>query len=145
MAQRVLRGREWAVMLGAVQQWPWPGDSREDRAKRVALSYRRLALAIAAGDVADPTAALADLDARWDERGAGWVAPTRAPLDLDAWLTAGEVARLLCIDPQRLRDWARRGHIRTMQAQLAGPRRYCVGDVVSYQRTRRLKCVGALS
>lgn len=118
-------------------QWPWSGDTREDRAKRVALSYRRLAQQFAAGDVTDQDGALADLDGRWRELGAGWIEPTSVPLDLDAWLRAGAMAELLSIDPRCLRDWARLGHIRVLQ--MGGARHYCVGDIVGYQRKRRLR------
>lgn len=124
------------------KQWPWHADTREDRAKRIALSYRRLALALAAGEA--DASALADLDAQWADLGAGWVRPIEQELDLDGWLSAGELAALLCIDPQRFRDWARRGHIRS--AVFDGPHRlYCVGDVVAYERNRRLKRIAVLS
>jgi hypothetical protein len=115
--------------------WPWPGDSREDRAKRVALAYRHRLAEL------DPSAA-AELDEQWAELGAGWVAPAPAPLDLDAWHSAGEMAELLHIDPQYLRDWARRKHIRVIQ-DTRKRRLYCVGDVVAYMRKARLRRVSA--
>lgn len=123
-------------------------ESAEDRAKQVAHSYRRLAQRIADGDTDDPSIALEALDEHWSSHGAGWVRPSQQPLDLDAWCTAGELAELLGIDPQRLRDWARRGHIRSGRFGVAMVRCYCVGDVVAYQRRRRMgtpKAVGALS
>lgn len=112
--------------------WPWPRDSREDRAKRVALSYRHLA-----ETHPDLAAALNALDDRWTEYGAGWVRPTPTPLRLDDWLTATDMANLFHQAPATVREWGRRGNIRTHTAD--GARRYNVGDVVAYQRTRRLR------
>jgi predicted site-specific integrase-resolvase len=61
------------------------------------------------------------------------------PLDLDAWLAAGEVADVLGIAARRLRDWARYGHVRCYVAD--GVHRYSVGDVVNYQRRRAKRVV----
>lgn len=121
-----------------VTAWPYPDGTAEDRAKRVALSYRR-ALELASLDqLGEPLAdTLAELDSRWQNHGATWVKPTADPLDLDEWLPAGQLAELLAIDPQRLRDWARRSRIRVIVK--SGVRHYCVGDVVAYQRDRRVK------
>jgi hypothetical protein len=117
--------------------WPWPRDSREDRAKRVALSYRHLVetFARANADTA-MAAALAELDDRWCELGAGWVRPTGA-LDLDAWLTGADMAELFHQEPMTVYAWGRRGNIRVQVVD--GIRRYNVGDVVAYQRRRRLR------
>lgn len=121
-------------------KWPWPRDSREDRAKRVALSYRHLIETIASGGLHDDIAieaALATLDGRWCELGAGWVRPTMAPLDLDDWLTAAEMAELFHQEAKTIYDWGRRGNIRVHGVH--GVRRYNVGDIVSYQCERRLR------
>jgi hypothetical protein len=115
-------------------QWPWPGDSPEDRAKRIALAYRRQLAAV------DPLAAVA-LDDHWACVGAGWVKPATAPLDLDEWLTPGEMADKLHIDPRRMRDWARRNKIRVLDVR--GVRKYCVGDVIEYMRQVRLRRVSS--
>jgi hypothetical protein len=114
--------------------WPWPGDSREDQAKRVALSYRARLL------MADPVAT-ADLDGHWTEHGAHWVQPASAPLDLDEWLSPAEMADTLHIEPRCLRDWARRNKIRVLDDR--GVRKYCVGDVVEYMRQTRLRRVSS--
>lgn len=113
--------------------WPWPRDSREDRAKRVALSYRHLVASVAPD-------ALQALDDRWCELGAGWVRPTMAPLDLDDWLTAAEMADLFHQEPKTVYAWGRRGNVRVQLS--GGVRRYNVGDVVAYQRERRLRRTG---
>lgn len=113
--------------------WPWPNDSREDRARRVALSYRQLVELIAAGRIEDAGESLTRLDAKWSELGQGWVRPTHAPLDTDAWLAPAELAELLHIDARNICHWARRGHIRP-----AIDGRYNVGDVIRYgARMRR--------
>lgn len=120
--------------------WPWPRDSREDRAKRVALSYRHLVETIASGELSDDIAintALRTLDDRWCDLGAGWVRPTLAPLDLDAWLTAAQMAKLFHQDPHTIYDWGRLGRLRV--SIQGGVRRYNVGDVVAYQQQRRLR------
>jgi len=116
--------------------WPWPRDSREDRAKRVALSYRHLVETF--GRIhPEITAALRELDDQWCRYGAGWVRPTLAPLDLDAWLTEVEMAELFHQEPKTVYAWGRRGNVRVQV--IDGRRRYNVGDVVAYQRTRRLR------
>lgn len=117
--------------------WPWPRDSREDRAKRIALSYRHLVEAIVRTEVDDVGGALACLDDRWCELGAGWVRPSTLPLRLDDWLTSSEMAELFHQAPATVREWGRRGNVRV--EMIDGARRYNVGDVVAYQRTRRLR------
>lgn len=115
--------------------WPWPGDSREDRAKRIALSYRR-ALEAVAREYPRAAEKLSDLDDHWCEVGQGWLRPTNAPLRLEDWLTAIEIADLFNQAPKTIYDWGRRGRIRTITNN-AGDRLYCVGDVVEYARNRR--------
>lgn len=114
--------------------WPWPGDSPEDKAKRVALAYRQRL------EACNPLAA-AELDTYWQAHGAGWVTPAHTPLDLDEWLTPSEMADRLHIDPRRMRDWARRGQIRVMD--INARRMYCVGDVIEHMRQTRLRRVSA--
>lgn len=119
-----------------MRMWPWRGENAEARAKRVAHSYRHLAQQIAGGAYPDPIAALTALDEKWQGyRESAWVVPSQRPLDLTAWLPAGQLAEVLGIDARRLRDWARRGHIRVYEVD--GLRRYSVGDVVNYQRLKR--------
>lgn len=111
-------------------RWPWPNDTREDRAKRIALSYRALIVNLFGGEHPE----LQALDERWVKHGAGWVRPSLQPLRLDDWLTAGEMADLFSNDPRVYRDWARRGWIRVMVD--GNKRRYCVADVVEYSKSR---------
>lgn len=89
-----------------------------------------------AGEIADPATALAKLDSKWQELGQHWLIPSMAPLDLDAWLPAGEMAELFHVDARAFRDWHRRGHIR-MLINATGQRCYCVGDIVEYARVRQ--------
>lgn len=119
-------------------KWPWHADTREDRARRVALSYRRLMELALDGQIDNPTKALNDLDTKWQELGQGWVKPADTPLDMDGWLTAAELVELLHLDPHAPRDWARRGRIRVMT--IHGVRRYCVGDIVAYAANRSRAC-----
>lgn len=135
---------EWANLFTLVARlerndavtWPWPRDSREDRAKRVALSYRHAMEAFAEEHV-DVAGALRTLDDRWSELGAGWVRPTLAPLDLDEWLPAAQMGDLFHQEAKTVREWGRRGNVRV--EVFAGLQHYNVGDVVAYQRVRRLR------
>jgi hypothetical protein len=121
-----------------MQRWPWPTDSREDRARRVALSYRQLVELIISGQLADPGAALRRLDEKWQELAQGWVVPTAAPLDPEAWLSPGELAELFHVDAHSFRNWHQRGHIRRMRRVSPGNCDwiYNVGDVISYYARR---------
>jgi hypothetical protein len=114
--------------------WPWPADSREDAAKRVALSYRHALEEAAAGD-ASRRAVLDALDEQWVERGAGWVKPTEAPLRFGDWLTAQEIAELFFITTKMVRNWGDRDQVQFYVAT-DGARRYRVGDVVDLYRAR---------
>lgn len=112
-----------------MKQWPWKGDSREDRAKRVALSYRN-ALATAA------PGACAELDRHWQSLDAGWVKPSDTPLRLDDWLTANEMGELLSISPRGVYMLGYRDLIKVYERS-DGQRVYRVGDVVEYHSERR--------
>lgn len=109
--------------------WPWPGDSREDRAKRVALSYRTALLNHA------PEAA-ETLDEHWISLEQGWVRPTNQPLRLDDWLTEAEMADLLSISPKGVYMLGHRQRVRVHTVN--GVRLYCVADIVEYHQKRRL-------
>ena len=118
----------------------WPGDSREDRARRVALSYRALAYNILRGNYIDPLASLKTLDDNWIESGQTWIRPTDQPLRLDDWLTNIDMSELFHISAKSIYDWGRRGHIRI--AIIDGEKRYNVGDLVTYERGRRIRRIG---
>jgi hypothetical protein len=111
--------------------WPWPNDTREQRARRVALAYR------AELERTAPERAKR-LDATWTERGQGWIAPTYTPLRLDDWLTPDELADMFHVPPCSFKDWHRRGHIRVMK-MANNKRLYNVGDIVNYSAARQRK------
>ena len=122
------------------QPWPWPGDSREDKARRVAGSYRDLIQRIAMGQCDDPAGDLHRLDETWTARGITWIRPNRTtPLDPDQWLTAPELAEIIGRPRKDIYNWARLGHIE----QRCGPDgtpEYLTGSVIQYHarlRTRR--------
>lgn len=122
--------------------WPWPGDTREDRARRVALSYRRLMEMALQGQIEDLAKAFEALDSKWIELGQHWVKPGDVPLDLDDWLAPADLVELFGVDAHDLRNWAQRGHIRSIR--LSSRRSlYCVGDVVAYARKRRQQRIGS--
>jgi len=121
-----------------VKKWLWPGDTAADAAKRIALSYRGLALSAHAGDVDDIGQAVTDLDNFWAQLGASWVQPSQAPVREDDWLTAIEIAELLGIKNRAVYDMGRRGHVEV--DVICGERRYRVGDAIDYlARSRRAR------
>lgn len=121
--------RRWAV-----QPWPWPGDSREDKAKRIALSYRQLVEDIINGGIQAPATALARIDQRWATHGHYWPNPPDELIDdlaFDDWHTAADLAHLLHCTPADIYRWARRGNIEQRvsadgcpEYSLASARRY---------------------
>lgn len=118
--------------------WPWPEDSREDRAKRVARSYRDLLRRIAQGDTEDPAGELHRLDTHWQDRGINWLDPDRSPLDTTSWMTAPDLAHYLHRPRRDIYNWARLGHIEQRAGPDGGPE-YSVASVIGYQQvlTRR--------
>lgn len=112
-------------------------DSREDRAKRVALAAIDLATCLARDDT--DTALIESFRSRWVDAGAHWVAPTRAPIDPDEWCCAAEIATLVDVSTSAVYKWHRRGHI-TARRDTAGRPLFNVGEVLAWlasQRKRR--------
>jgi len=105
-------------------RWPWPQDSREDKARRVAQSYRRLAQGLPEQHLVDA------LDHHWIDLGQSWVVPTQSTINPDDWVTADEAAELFSIPAKSVYDWGRRGHVRKVHS------RYNVGDIIRYSQTR---------
>lgn len=117
----------------------FPGDSREDIAKRVALSAIGLLDAVACGELDKPalTAALGMFHAAWAAEGVKWTMADERPLDLDEWLTASEMADLVEVEPATIRQWRHRGHITSRDGAATRGRLYNVGEVLAYQRRQR--------
>ena len=114
-------------------RWPWPGDTLEDRARRVALSYRHILEQIRAGRLYDIGAAIDAVDARWTELGAGWIKPTRSPATQGEWLTAREVAGRFHRSIQWPHVLSSRGHV---ESRMLGDRRvFNMNDVVAYRNS----------
>ncbi len=84
--------------------WPFPQDTTLERARKVARSYRTLALA------ADPVAC-AVLDQRAIERGQGWVVPRADTLDLDDLVTIPDLSHMLDVPEGTIRSWLSRGEL----------------------------------
>lgn len=119
--------------------WPHPGDSREDKAKRVALSYRALLFDATQGRCDDPAGDLHRLDRYWAEHGVCWPNPPAQPLsedDLDEWMNAADLAHLIHRSPVDIYRWARRGNI-VQRVSADGSPEYSVASVVGYQRAQR--------
>jgi hypothetical protein len=81
--------------------WPHPGDTKLDRARRCAHTYRAELLKVA------PDRAAA-VDARLTELGEPWVAPQRADVDLDAWVSLDQAAELTGGTRDMIYKWATR-------------------------------------
>lgn len=128
--------------------WPWPGDTKEDKAKRVALSYRGLVQRVTQGHCDDPAGDLHRLDEHWAELDIHWTRPSRIPFDPDDLLTAAEVvvcfAHFTTLTEGQVRQWAymKRKGGEGINEELGsdGKPRYQAGDVMAYlvrQRQRR--------
>jgi hypothetical protein len=87
-----------------VTSWPFPEDTTLERARKIARSYRALAMA------ADPTAC-ALLDERATERGQGWVVPSVAAWDLDDVVSVPDLAHLVDVPTGTIRSWMSRGEL----------------------------------
>ncbi len=135
--------------MGA-KPWPWPEDTPEDKAKRVARSYRGLVQSIAQGRCTDPAGDLHRLDQHWIELQQEWALPRVVPLDFDDWMCAADIvvafSHLKTLTEGQIRNWAylkrKGGDGITEQPGADGRPTYNVGDVQAYlvrQRNRRLK------
>jgi hypothetical protein len=123
--------------------WPWPGDSREDKARRIALSYRELVFEISQGRCDDPAGALHRIDAHWSQLGVHWHLPSRPDMltEPDEWMSAPDVAHAIDRTRKDIYNWASRGHIQ----QRCGPDgtpEYLVGSVINYAKTLRARRAG---
>lgn len=123
-----------------VEDWPWPGDSREERAKRIARAYRELIFDITQGRCDDPAGAMHRLDMKWRKYGVFWHMPTAAPpLDENEWVNNRDAAHYADRAEATIRTWAHRGHIETRTGR-DGSTQYLLGSLMAYavqQRRRR--------
>ena len=120
-------------MSGHVLPWPWPADSREDRAKRVARSYRQLIQDIAQHRCPDPAGDLHRLDQRWATYGIHWLLPRPDMLNPDEWMSAPDLAHFIDRTRRDIYNWARLGHIDQRTGPDGAPE-YSVASVIDYQR-----------
>lgn len=114
--------------------WPWPEDTREDKAKRVAISYRGLVQRIAQGGCEDPAGDLHRLDQHWIDLDQHWQMPTHIDLFIDAedeWWPARELAHALHRSRKDIYNWARLGHIEQRTGPDGTPE-YSVASVTAY-------------
>lgn len=116
-----------------VKPWPHPGQSREERAKHIARSYRNLVFAITQGRVEDPAGELHRLDWKWAEHGETWMTPSQAPLEPDEWMTAADLSVAIGRPRKDIYNWARLGHIEQRCGPDGAPE-YLIGSVIAYQR-----------
>lgn len=110
--------------------WPFPADTPLDRARRIAQSYRH------ALESVDPELCH-DLDERAIKVGQGWIRPLEMPVtDLDAVLTAEQLAAMFYLKPRTIRMWGYRGQVPVYGKK--GKPEYRLGDVIDHlAKTRR--------
>lgn len=124
-----------------IKPWPWPGDNREDKAKRIALSYRELVFDITQGRCDDPAGDLHRLDRHWAEYGHYWPNPGMMPADTDEWLTAADLAHLIDKSPVDIYRWARRDKIHQRVSPDGSPE-YSLPSARAYQQEQRDRRAG---
>jgi hypothetical protein len=127
--------------LWDVKTWPYPGDDREDKAKRIAHSYRQLVFDISQGRCDDPAGELHRLDRHWAQYGHYWACPGLIPVEADEWLTAAELAHLIDKSPVDIYRWARRGKI-TQRVSPDGSPEYSLSSARLYQQQQRQRRAG---
>lgn len=119
----------------SVEPYPWPDDTPEMAARRIARMYRALIRAIAKGQCDDPAGDLHRLDTQIQRWGIHWHNDSdhRPPLDPDEWMTAPDLAAAIHRTRKHIYNWARLGHIE----QRCGPDgtpEYLVATVIQYHR-----------
>lgn len=118
------------------EPWPWPEDTREDKAQRVAKSYRQLAFDHTQGRITDLAGELYRLDQQWLRRGAYWAIPSYDPYDADEWVNATDAAHYANVEPTTIRKWAERKNIRVDHDHDGTPL-YNIGDLREFDARRK--------
>lgn len=136
MALKQSPRRKWTI-----KPWPYPGDSREDKAKRVAVSYREVVQRIAQGEAINAAFELYLLDQQWASHGIYWPNPPDDLIDPDEWLTAADMAHLTDRTPADIYRWARRGNIQQRLSADGSPE-YHVASAIAYQHKQRQRRQG---
>lgn len=89
------------------QPWPYPQDTALDRARRIAWSYRE------ALRTHDP-AMCELLDNRARRFGETWVVPVETDAQPEKFYSAVEIAKILHIQADRVRQWGSRKQVPTI-------------------------------
>jgi hypothetical protein len=123
---------------GMTAEWDWPGDDREAKPKRVAHSYRDLAVQLATVIGTDEAKdALLDLDDFWRERGQYWIREDwDDPYAPEDWVCVADAASYAGCEAVTIRKWFQRGHIRR-DHRADGTPIYNIGDLDAYQERRK--------
>ncbi|QFG10324.1 excise [Mycobacterium phage DyoEdafos] len=110
-------------------KWPWPGDTKDDRYRRI-IDHYRTALA----DI-DLEACLV-VDKKMAEYGQPWVSDNSI-IDVNEMLSAKQLAERFGLSEWNVRDWARRHPERIRKHKAANGRTlFRVGDVLTYHATK---------
>lgn len=111
------------------EPWPYPGDSHDDKLKRIARMYRDK-LAEHLPDLCAP------LDAALIRLGHGWIRPKPVTYQLDDLLTPEQAADYCGCQLRTLDAWRSRGLRAT---RTTNGLRYRYDDLLDYHREQRRK------
>jgi hypothetical protein len=103
--------------------WPFPGDTKAVRDRKVALAYRQRL------EECNPQAC-ADLDEIMRRYGQQWVIPRPVTTDVDAYISAADAADLAAVSMSALRKARCRGKVGGRQ-DAAGRWEYRVGEILA--------------
>ena len=110
-------------------RWPWPADSKEDRLRRIIDHYRQ-----GLADI-DLEACLV-LDKKMADYGQPWISDNSI-VDVNAMLSAKDVAERFGLSEWNVRDWARRNPDKIRRNKAAkGRTLFRLGDVLTYSANK---------
>lgn len=111
--------------------WPYPGDMAADRAKRIAIAYRREL------EKVDPDACQL-LDDQFANMAESWMLPTLALHDPDDWVRIEEAALMVGRGTSAIHKWIQRKLLPSLKDD-AGRSIVRVGDVLDVAAQFRRK------
>lgn len=110
-------------------KWPWPDDSKDDRYRRIIDHYRN---ALADADLDQ----CLSLDKLMADYGQPWISDNSI-VDVNAMMSAGDIAERFGISVWNVRDWARRHPEKIRRHKSANGRTlFRLGDVLTYNANK---------
>lgn len=110
--------------------WPFPGDNKADRVRRLLHGYRE-------GLLSSSPDLCRELDAQVVKLGHGWVLPQSSSVVDDDWLPVREAAQLARRTPQAVHNWIKRDGLPSRTAN--GRVLVQVGPTMEMARQQRLR------